>query len=143
MSKLISIKHICQERRKRLTVICQLHEENDADFQTHDVQHEMTQVVGSNAVVNPGTVAITISFSIFITRSWEYLLVMFGNASSTTPAMLATQRFPDHTSNTEVLLVKLPLLEKFGNDGSLLIPASQFGNVPRILNNRDNEEESG
>lgn len=41
-----------------LTGICQPHEENDTSFQTHDVKHEMAQVVGANTVVNPGAVTI-------------------------------------------------------------------------------------
>lgn len=54
--------------------------------------------------------------------------------------MLASQWLPNHAGNTEILLIELPLLEKFGNDRSLLVSTSKFGDIPRIFNNRNNEE---
>ena len=57
--------------------------------------------------------------------------------------MFATQWLPNHTGNTEILLVELPLLEKFGNDRSLLVSTSKLGDIPRIFNDRNNKEERG
>lgn len=55
---IVSKQRISSHAHEELTGICQLHEENNANFQTHDIQHKVAQVVGANAVVNPGAMAI-------------------------------------------------------------------------------------
>lgn len=43
--------------REVLTTNGQLHKQNNTDFEAEDVKDEMTEVVGTDTVVDPGTVA--------------------------------------------------------------------------------------
>ena len=41
-----------------LTVYCETNEQKDADLQESDVQEEVTEVIGSYAIVYPGTMTV-------------------------------------------------------------------------------------
>lgn len=57
---------------------------------------------------------------------------MFSHTASTAPAMLASQRTPDHAIDAEILVVEFPLLKKLRDDSSLLVSAPKLGNEPGI-----------
>lgn len=65
---------------------------------------------------------------------------MFGHASPTALAMLAPQGSPDHAEYAEILFVKFPLLKELGHDGSLLVPAPNFGNETGVFDDGVNVE---
>lgn len=61
---------------------------------------------------------------------------MFRHAARAALAVLAPQRLSDHTVNTEILFIELPLLKQFGNSSPLLISAAEFGNISGVLYHR-------
>lgn len=63
----------------------------------------------------------------------RFLLIVFRDTSPTTSAMFAPQRFPDHARNAKVLLIKFPIVNELADDLSLLVPASEFRHITRIL----------
>lgn len=65
---------------------------------------------------------------------------MFGNAAAASSTVLATQRLPRHTRNTEVLLVKLPEREELLHHLSLLIPAGDLGDIARVFDHGNDVE---
>ncbi len=65
---------------------------------------------------------------------------MFGNASTTTPAVLTPDRFPNHALYTEIVLVEFPKVEKLFNDLPLTVATGRFGHVPWILQQRNTKE---
>ena len=64
------------------------------------------------------------------------LLVMFGDATLTPLAVLASQRCPDHARYTKVRLVEFPHSQQLLNNGLLLGNAIEFGDESRIENHR-------
>lgn len=87
MSESSSVSNAHRPSAWELTGICQPHEENDTSFQTHDVKHEMAQVVGANAVVNPGAVTITLIsiahllvLGLLTGHVWQHIFHNAGNA---------------------------------------------------------------
>ena len=65
---------------------------------------------------------------------------MLRNAASTTPTVLAPQWLPCHARDAEVLLVKLPLLEKLLDNLPLLIPTAQLRHIAWVFDHRDDVE---
>jgi hypothetical protein len=56
MSEPVSQYDHIDQQLGTLTADGKLHEENDTDFEGHNVENKMTKVVRSNAVVNPRAV---------------------------------------------------------------------------------------
>lgn len=60
MSKPVSKLDYINQELEILTANGKLHKEDDADFETHDVENEVTKVVRSNAVVDPRAMALRV-----------------------------------------------------------------------------------
>jgi hypothetical protein len=63
----------------------------------------------------------------------RHLLIMFRHTAIASFTMLASQRHSNHAGNAEILLVKLPQLQKFIDDSLLLREATEFGHKPRFV----------
>lgn len=65
---------------------------------------------------------------------------MLRNTALATPAMLASQRLSVHTGNAKIIFIELPCFKELSDNSSLLIPASKFRYVPRVLNHGEKIE---
>jgi hypothetical protein len=59
---------------------------------------------------------------------------VFGNTTRASFAVLASQRLPYHTGNTEVLFIKLPQSQKLIDHFFLLGDAAELWHIPWFVN---------
>lgn len=58
---------------------------------------------------------------------------MFGDTPRTPSAMFAPHRLSDHTVNTKMIFIELPVVNELSHGLSLLIPTTQHGYVARVF----------
>lgn len=67
---------------------------------------------------------------------------MLCNTTPTSPAMFTPKRCPDHTRNTKIALVKLPILEELVDDCFLLCDAIELRHITGVVSHRSNVEKA-
>ena len=91
----------------------------------------MALIVCPNAIVDPRAMTDVVNAGLWSLTF--HLLIVFCHTAAASPTMFASDRGPDHTIRTEVVLIEFPQTEQFVNDRFLRGPTAELRDETRIL----------